>query len=174
MKILVIGFIAFLGWSALSTYVYVCMIHGLCGDPVNMQISKVDNIGNIANDTIHKSLVKEITVPQDLVIQFAFDKSDFNSNAFSNTYFEESTKYLNQNADSKISITGYTDAIGTRAYNQALGYRRAQVIKSYLEKQGVSPGKIIVSSKGENGSIGDNNTKAGRAKNRRTVVTIKK
>jgi OOP family OmpA-OmpF porin len=174
MKILVIGFIAFLGWSALSTYVYVCMIHGLCGDPVNMQISKVDNIGNIANDTIHKSLVKEITVPQDLVIQFAFDKSDFNSNAFSNTYFEESTKYLNQNADSKISITGYTDAIGTRAYNQALGYRRARVMQRYFENKGILTSKITITSKGESEPVSDNNTKAGRAKNRRTVVTIKK
>jgi len=34
--------------------------------------------------------------------------------------------------------------------------------------------KIIIESKGEKEPVGDNNTKAGRANNRRTVITIKK
>ena len=34
MRILFIGFLAFIAWSALSTYIYVCKIKGLCDEPV--------------------------------------------------------------------------------------------------------------------------------------------
>ena len=38
MKILIIGFLVFSGWAALSTYIYVCKIKGLCDEPKTMQI----------------------------------------------------------------------------------------------------------------------------------------
>jgi hypothetical protein len=33
MKILFIGFLTFIAWSSLSTYIYVCKIQGLCDEP---------------------------------------------------------------------------------------------------------------------------------------------
>ena len=39
MKILIIGFLAFFGWSALSTHIYVCKIKGLCNEPVRLKIA---------------------------------------------------------------------------------------------------------------------------------------
>jgi OOP family OmpA-OmpF porin len=72
-----------------------------------------------------------------------------------------------------LSITGYTDAIGSNDYNQALGYRRAQRMLHYFESNGVPPPKITIESYGEKEPAADNNTIEGRAKNRRTVITIK-
>lgn len=172
MRILIIGLITFFAWSTLSTYIYVCVIKELCDEPVSMQMSEV-NTDTKANDTIRNQLVKQAVIPKDLIVHFEFDKSDFSSNASSDAYFDESNEYLNQNTQAKLSITGHTDAIGTKEYNQALGYRRAQSLQRYFEKKGLPTNKMIISSKGENEPVDNNNTDAGRANNRRTVITIK-
>jgi outer membrane protein OmpA-like peptidoglycan-associated protein len=175
MKILIIGFLALFGWSALSTHIYVCKIKGLCNEPVTMQIDTLNQKDVIAIDTLAKPLVPEKEViPADLVIYFAFDKSVFKSDAKTDKYFDESNAFLNQNSQSGLSITGHTDAIGTDEYNEALGYRRAQSMQHYFESKGLPANKIIIESKGEKEPADNNSTAAGRANNRRTVVTIKK
>ncbi len=175
MKILIIGFLALFGWSALSTHIYVCKIKGLCNEPVTMQIDTLNQKSVIAIDTMAKPLVQEKEViPADLVIYFAFDKSVFKSDAKTDKYFDESNAFLNQNSQSGLSITGHTDAIGTDEYNEALGYRRAQSLQHYFESKGLPANKIIIESKGEKEPADNNSTAAGRANNRRTVITIKK
>ena len=175
MKILIIGFLAFVTWSALSTYIYVCKIKGLCYEPITMQIGAVNHKDVITGDTIRKPLVREqAVIPKDLIIYFAFDKSEFNSDAETDKYFDESNAYLDQNLQARLSITGYTDAIGSNEYNKALGYRRAQSMQHYFESKGMLANKIIIESKGEKEPADDNNTTAGRANNRRTLITLKK
>jgi len=167
------GFIAFAVWSAISTYLYVCKMQGLCDEPIAMQVAPVKSNDIIAKDA--KNVEKEqVESPKDLVIHFAFDKSEFSSNAGSDKYYDESNSYLEQNAKAIINITGYTDFIGTNEYNQKLGYRRAQRIQLYFESKGIRANKIIISSKGEENPIDNNNTKAGRANNRRAIITLKK
>jgi len=175
MKILIIGFLAFSSWSTLSTYIYVCKIKGLCGEPITMQIGAVNQNDVIAGDTIRKPLVREeAVIPENLTIYFAFDKSEFNSDAGTDKYFDESKTYLDQNSQARLSITGHTDAIGSNEYNQALGYRRAQSMQHYFESKGMPANKIIIESRGEKEPADDNNITAGRANNRRTEITIKK
>ncbi|HAF27719.1 MAG TPA: hypothetical protein DCG75_01605 [Bacteroidales bacterium] len=172
MRILIIGFITFFAWSTLSTYIYVCKIKGLCDEPVSMQISEVSN-DTIAKDTIQEPLVQETVKPKDLIVYFEFDKFDFSSTIAADKYFDESKYYLKKNIHAKISITGHTDAIGTKEYNQALGFRRAQSVQQSFKEKGMNADKIIIASKGENEPVDDNNTDTGRANNRRTVITIK-
>ncbi len=175
MKFLVFGFIAFFGWSAMSTHLYVCRIRGLCTEPVAAQIEMINIKSVIAGDTISKPLTPEMEpLPDSLSIYFAFDKSEFNSDAETDKYFDKSNAYLDQNLQARLSITGHTDAIGSNDYNQALGYRRAQSMQHYFENKGMLANKIIIESKGEKEPADDNNTTAGRANNRRTVITIKK
>ena len=174
MKILIIGFFALLGWSALSTHIYVCNIMGLCADPLTMQISPVSQKDIITADTSKKIMVPEkLSIPESLVIHFAFDKSEFHSDALTDKYFDLSSAYLNQNSLSRLTITGFTDAIGTDEYNQALGYRRAQSMQSYFESKGMGANKISIESKGEKDPVDVNNTIAGRANNRRAQINIK-
>ena len=175
MKILIIGFLLFLSWSALSTYIYVCKIKGLCVEPVTMQIDTLNQKDIIAVDTLAKPLVQEKEViPENLLIYFAFDRSEFKSDAKTDKYFEESNTFLDQNSQARLSITGHTDAIGSDEYNKALGYRRAQSMQHYFESKGLPSDKIIIESKGEKEPADDNNTTTGRANNRRAVITIKK
>jgi outer membrane protein OmpA-like peptidoglycan-associated protein len=114
MKILIIGFLALFGWSALSTHIYVCKIKGLCNEPVTMQIDTLNQKDVIAVDTLAKPLVQEKEIiPENLLIYFAFDRSEFKSDAKTDKYFEESNTYLDQNSQARLSITGHTDAIGS-------------------------------------------------------------
>lgn len=72
----------------------------------------------------------------------------------------------------KIKVVGHTDNTGNADQNFVLGKNRAEFAKQYLVKNGILGEHINAISKGQNEPIEDNSTEEGRAKNRRTVVTI--
>ena len=72
-----------------------------------------------------------------------------------------------------IEIEGHTDNVGNTAYNEHLGLERADAVKRYLYEQHQVPlHKINVISYGEDKPVAPNNTRAGRAQNRRVVVRV--
>jgi outer membrane protein OmpA-like peptidoglycan-associated protein len=72
-----------------------------------------------------------------------------------------------------IEIEGHTDNVGTPAFNEKLGLERAEAVKRYLYEQHQVPlHKINVISYGEGKPVAPNNTRDGRAQNRRVVVRI--
>ncbi|MFA9390127.1 MAG: OmpA family protein [Prolixibacteraceae bacterium] len=175
MKTLFIGFLAFCAWSALSTYVYVCKIQGLCDVPPSTETVAFNNEDQNIKDTLQNIPVfVEAELPENLTIYFAFDKSEINTDVKTDNYFRESKDYLNQNTHATLTITGHTDAVGSDQYNQTLGYNRAQSVQQYFVQLGMPSNKMVIASKGEK-EPADNNTSAeGRSKNRRTEITIKK
>lgn len=74
----------------------------------------------------------------------------------------------------EVSVMGHTDSAGPAAYNLRLSDRRAISVKSWFAKNGVDEGKIKAEGKGEAVPLESNRTKAGRAKNRRVEVTVKR
>jgi outer membrane protein OmpA-like peptidoglycan-associated protein len=174
MKFLILGFLAFFGWSALSTHIWVCNVKGLCNDQTSTQVNSSGYNNSSEADSIKRSSGAAKTVsPGDLMIYFEFDKSEFSADSLTERYFAESKTYMDNNSQALISITGYTDATGTEDYNQALGYRRAQTMQNYFNKNGIQKDKIVIASKGKNNPAGDNITVKGRANNRRAVINIK-
>ena len=72
-----------------------------------------------------------------------------------------------------VEIEGHTDSTGDKAYNERLGQARAEAVKRYLyEKHQVPLHKINVISYGEEKPVAPNNTKDGRAQNRRVVIKV--
>lgn len=174
MKILTIGFLVLLSWSALSTYIYVCKIKGMCNERETIMINTVSIKDGYTADSLPNTLAGEPEkIPENLFIYFAFDKSEFSQNEETNKYVIESNAYMVKYSQARLSITGHTDAIGSDEYNQALGYRRTQSVQHYFESRGIPASKILSESKGEKEPADNNITKDGRAKNRRTVITIK-
>ncbi len=80
--------------------------------------------------------------------------------------------YLDNVEGSKLNAVGHTDNAGNRDANMKLGLNRANFAKDYLSKNGITATKINASSKGPDEPIADNKTADGKAKNRRTVVTL--
>lgn len=70
----------------------------------------------------------------------------------------------------KIALSGHCDGIGSDKYNMKLGEKRANIVKDYLVKKGISPDKISVESFGKSKPCADNKTAKGRALNRRTEI----
>lgn len=72
-----------------------------------------------------------------------------------------------------IEIEGHTDSTGPKAYNYKLGLERAEAVKRYLYEQHQVPlHRINVISYGPDKPIAPNNTRDGRAQNRRVVIKI--
>lgn len=71
-----------------------------------------------------------------------------------------------------IKVVGYTDSIGTEAYNEQLSVRRANAVKDYMVSEGVDPGIIDVKGMGEADPVASNATAAGRAQNRRVEISV--
>jgi outer membrane protein OmpA-like peptidoglycan-associated protein len=175
MKILAFGLLTLFGWSVISINIWVCKVKGLCNEQVTLESYDSDNKNPAESDSIKlSSTVSETLNPGDLTIYFGFDKSQFESDELTEKYFSNSKTYIDNNPEVILSITGYTDATGSVDYNQALGYRRAQEVQGYSNKNGLQASRIKIESKGENDPAADNNTVTGRANNRRTVITIKK
>jgi outer membrane protein OmpA-like peptidoglycan-associated protein len=72
----------------------------------------------------------------------------------------------------KVQVVGHTDNTGDADNNVILGQQRADFAKSYLIRNGILYENIDATSKGQTEPIEDNNTDEGKAKNRRTVITI--
>ncbi|MGH7633773.1 MAG: OmpA family protein [Gemmatimonadaceae bacterium] len=69
-----------------------------------------------------------------------------------------------------LTITGYTDSVGSEAYNLKLGMERAESVQRYLAAHGVEASRMIAASKGEADPVATNSTAAGRQLNRRVVI----
>lgn len=74
----------------------------------------------------------------------------------------------------KIKITGHSDDTGRKGYNNAVSQIRAESVRNYLLKLGINAKKISTTWVGQMKPIARNDTDAGRAKNRRVVVILKK
>lgn len=79
---------------------------------------------------------------------------------------------LNQNQATTVRIVGHTDNVGTDAANNLLSVNRASATRNYLVARGVATNRISIDGRGEHEPVADNETPAGRAKNRRVEIFV--
>lgn len=88
---------------------------------------------------------------------------------------EQIYNLLIQAEDSKLELVGHTDNTGTQDANYSLSMARAEAVKSYLIQKGIPASRFQkIDGKGQDDPVADNNTPAGKAQNRRVVVSILK
>jgi OOP family OmpA-OmpF porin len=79
---------------------------------------------------------------------------------------------LKRNKKIRLEVRGHTDITGTHAHNMKLSERRADAVREYMIKNGISPERLVAVGFGPDKPIGDNKTVEGRRKNRRTEFFI--
>jgi outer membrane protein OmpA-like peptidoglycan-associated protein len=72
----------------------------------------------------------------------------------------------------KLGIYGHTDNAGSDEINLPLSEQRANAVKDYLLKKGLSVNRIEAKGFGSAKPIADNNTEAGKSKNRRVEIVL--
>jgi OOP family OmpA-OmpF porin len=102
-------------------------------------------------------------------LRFAFDSSKIEPQYYAELN-DVAARLKEVGSDVKVSIDGYTDAIGTAAYNQGLSQRRANSVREYLINQGVPSSQLEAKGYGISNTY-PNNTAEGRAENRRVEVS---
>jgi len=87
------------------------------------------------------------------------------------TILDKIKDVFSSHADLKVVVEGHADSTGPEAYNQKLSERRAQAVVKYLEAKGVGSERLSAVGRGELKPAYSNDTKEGRAKNRRVEFT---
>lgn len=133
--------------------------------------AKVDSRGcvPVQDDTVKTEVRATL---DDKMVNFAFDKAALTASG--KQVLDNVVAFINQEMAyvKMINVVGHTDSVGTEAYNQKLSVRRAKAVSDYLISKGIPAAKISTTGKGESEPVADNKTAAGRAKNRRSTVTI--
>lgn len=80
--------------------------------------------------------------------------------------------FVKSNPNTNVVMAGFTDNVGTEAYNLPLSKRRVESVAKYLEQQGVGMDQMTLLWYGKTNPIADNSTAEGRAKNRRVEVAV--
>ena len=77
------------------------------------------------------------------------------------------------NPEIDVLVAGHTDSTGSDDYNNGLSMERAAAVREYLMSQGVPAENLATVGYGESRPIDTNDTKAGRANNRRVEFIIR-
>ena len=114
--------------------------------------------------------LEAIKVTFDSGILFATNKADLN--AESKKSLAEFAAHMADLPDTDITIYGHTDNTGSDAVNERLSLQRAQSVENYLKNCGISTDRMTSEGKSYSMPVASNETKEGRAQNRRVEVYI--
>jgi len=84
-------------------------------------------------------------------IFFAFNGCQLDEQA--QALAREQAAWLAANPDVSVDIIGYCDQSGPQDYNMALGKKRANAVKTFLENLGIAPQRLTEVSYGEKSSV---------------------
>jgi OOP family OmpA-OmpF porin len=103
-------------------------------------------------------------------VNFDFDKSEIRPDAA--VILDEVVSILSGKPDVKVRVEGHTDSTGPEDYNQGLSERRADSVRAYLAEHGIAEARLTSAGFGEANPIATNDTREGRALNRRVELQV--
>ena len=101
---------------------------------------------------------------------FSFDRSDLSTDA--RAILKANSDWLKKNPSAQVQIEGHCDERGTVEYNLALGSKRAQVSRDYLESLGIPASRLSMISYGEEIPVCKDNSESCWEKNRRARFVV--
>ena len=131
-----------------------------------------DDCPNTAKGKATNSRGCELKASLDLTnIQFETGTSKLNSSSLSD--LDNIAAVLVKNSHMSFEIAGHTDNTGSHRGNVNLSQKRADSVRRYLINNGVSADRLTAKGYGPDKPVASNDTKAGRADNRRVELVLK-
>lgn len=103
-------------------------------------------------------------------VLFAVDQSSLSPEGID--LLTKQAAWLMENTAYTAVIEGHADEQGTRAYNLALGARRASAVQNFLIERGVAPNRLQTVSYGKERPLEVCSVESCYAKNRRAVTVL--
>ncbi len=152
--------------------------------PANWLVSEINLDGLLADyanriaggDVYYSPLVKNPAGGETLALYFGFDEDVMSDRT--RRQLEIVASMLKGDPNKKITLSGHTDALGTKDYNNRLSANRADTVRDFLASAGVPTGQIITLAKGASQPRRPNVTETGednpegRRANRRTEIYL--
>ena len=151
-----------------------CPIPDTDGDGVNDEEDKCINdkgpASNFGCPIISMEILKRVKIAAENIF-FETAKSTLLAKSFPK--LNDVVTILKENPTFMVQVDGHTDFVGKDDYNQTLSEQRAASVKTYLVSQGIAESRLSSAGYGETRPVADNNTTAGKAKNRRVEMTLR-
>ena len=110
----------------------------------------------------------KLQVPSD--ISFDTGRADLKPNL--RAVLDQFARGLSSDPTMHVRVIGHTDSTGSDAINNPLSVERANATRDYLISRGVAGTRIGTDGRGSREPVADNNTQAGRDKNRRVEIFV--
>jgi outer membrane protein OmpA-like peptidoglycan-associated protein/tetratricopeptide (TPR) repeat protein len=146
-------------------------------DESDLLIDTYNNVTLCLEQIVKEEKKLVIKAENVVTVFFDFDKSILNDSE--QKVLDSLYNILNENKTATLQISGYTDGMGSDAYNKKLSDRRAKACADYLRKKGIDMSRISFVSFGEccpveMEIINGRDNPDGRSKNRRALINVSK
>lgn len=148
-------------------------------DSINLALAL--NLKGVLDDGLNDTSV-DVKVDKTVVFINLSDKMLYQSgsarlNSKANKVLEKVAKIINSRPDLEVMVEGYTDNVPIRTDctkdNWDLSVQRATSVVRVLQKNhGINPDRLIAAGRGQYNTLASNDTKEGRATNRRTRIIL--
>jgi OOP family OmpA-OmpF porin len=140
---------------------------------------QADQAQTLASNAVHRvdtlqtavANLDNYRVVTETSVHFAFDKDTLTKDA--KAALDQIATDVPNTKGYILTVEGATDAVGDSEYNYGLSQRRADAVIQYLASQhSIPPHKIYLIGLGKDKPVDSNQTREGRAKNRRVDVRL--
>jgi outer membrane protein OmpA-like peptidoglycan-associated protein len=136
-------------------------------------VSTVQEVRQAMRDLGATETDLEVRVELPADVLFDFDKADIRSDAAQ--ALAQLATLIRAYPSGSATLEGHTDSKGDDAYNQRLSEHRAESVERWLvEREGIDAGRLTPRGWGERKPVAGNEDDAGRQRNRRVEVVIRK
>jgi len=133
-----------------------------------------DVAGTVANNgcpEVTEEVQKQLN---DYARTILFDTGKASLKPETTSVFVDIIRILAEYPNAKFTVEGHTDSQGGESTNQALSEKRANSVRDFLIAEGIGADRLTAIGYGESKPIASNNTRSGRAQNRRTEINLVK
>ncbi|MEE9279927.1 MAG: OmpA family protein [Myxococcota bacterium] len=142
------------------------------------QLTVTDDGGLTATRSVDITVVAPVAAPPPQIrrrvalgdLHFDFDSARLRPEA--DAALRDLLNELQDDSDLRVRISGHTDSMGPEIYNQMLSEARTKSVEDYLHQRGIDPSRVEQRGFGETRPLADNDSRDGRARNRRVVLEV--